>query len=120
MAKYLDACYDIDEIKKYINPSKKNPIRGQSNKDWKLDCSYFRNKTDKYVKCKDLFGLTWTEDMEHILKTTYPIEAGGAGIKAFPQLAYLTMLQQNYDFKTPLLDVSSKIVILQYMPVGDR
>lgn len=104
---------DIQEIKNIIHPSLKRVIRGQANKDWKLDCSFFRKKRKKYITCKKLFGLTWNDNDENLLKTTFPCSLENESIKFFPHLGLLVQIQQNFINSTPLLDVSSDI----YMPL---
>ena len=103
----------IDDIKSIINPTYKRVARGQSDCNWKLDCSYFRNTTQKYETCKNLFGKSWTDDDESAIKTTFPLCMDNGSLQAFPHLGLLIQIQQNYKNPTPLLDVSTDI----YMPL---
>jgi hypothetical protein len=104
---------DISEIKSIISPSDKRLCRGQSNKRWTLNCSFFRKKKKKYISCKKLFGETWDDADDNPLKTTFPPCLDNQAINIFPHLGFLVQLQQNHTKKTPLLDVSCEI----YMPL---
>ena len=104
---------DILKIKEIIQPSYKRLCRGQSNKNWDLNCSFFRNKLKKYITCEELFGKTWCQADEDLRKTTFPPTLDNNAIKYFPHLGLLVQLQQNYVNPTPLLDVSYDI----YMPL---
>ena len=103
---------NISEIKDIIQPSYDRLCRGQSDKDWALDCSFFRNKSEKYITCEELFGKTWNQTDEDCRKTTFPALLDNFAIKFFPHLGLLAQLQQNQR-STPLLDVSYDI----YMPL---
>ena len=103
---------NISEIKNIIQPSYDRLCRGQSDKDWALDCSFFRNKSEKYITCEELFGKTWTQSDNHPYKTSFPQVFDNGAINIFPQLGLLVQLQQNQR-STPLLDVSYDI----YMPL---
>ena len=103
---------NISEIKDIIQPSYDRLCRGQSDKDWALDCSFFRNKSEKYITCEELFGKTWNQTDEDCRKTTFPAILDNFAIKFFPHLGLLAQLQQNQR-STPLLDVSYDI----YMPL---
>ena len=104
---------NISEIKEIIQPGYKRLCRGQSNANWDLSCSFFRNKTDKYITCEELFGKTWYQMDEDCRKTTFPAILDSFAIKYFPHLGLLVQLQQNHVNPTPLLDVSYDI----YMPL---
>lgn len=104
---------NISEIKDIIQPSYDRLCRGQSDKDWALDCSFFRNKSEKYITCEELFGKTWNQTDEDCRKTTFPALLDNFAIKFFPHLGLLVQLQQNHVNPTPLLDVSYDI----YMPL---
>lgn len=104
---------DISEIKEIIQPSYNRLCRGQSNEGWPLNCSFFRNKSEKYITCEELFGKTWCQTDEDPRKTTFPATLDNNAIKYFPHLVLLVQLQQNYVNPTPLLDVSYDI----YMPL---
>lgn len=104
---------NISEIKNIIQPSYKRVCRGQSDKDWALDCSFFRGQTGKYITCAELFGKTWDESDEKCSKTTFPPILDNDAINYFPHLGLLVQLQQNHSKPTPLLDVSYDI----YMPL---
>ena len=110
--KKINTC-NISEIKNIIQPSYKRVCRGQSDRDWILDCSFFREKENKYIACTELFGETWDESDEELFKTTFPPTLNNEAIKLFPHLCLLVQLQQNHNKKTPLLDVSYDI----YMPL---
>ncbi|MDY6264989.1 MAG: FRG domain-containing protein [Fibrobacter sp.] len=103
---------NISEIKDIIQPSYDRLCRGQSDKDWALDCSFFRNKSEKYITCEELFGKTWTQSDNHPYKTSFPQVFDNGAINFFPHLGLLVQLQQNQR-STPLLDVSYDI----YMPL---
>ena len=104
---------DISEIKEIIQPSYNRLCRGQSNEGWPLNCSFFRNKSEKYITCEELFGKTWNQTDEDCRKTTFPATLDNFAIKFFPHLGLLAQLQQNHVNPTPLLDVSYDI----YMPL---
>ena len=104
---------NISEIKEIIQPSYDRLCRGQSDKDWALDCSFFRDKSEKYITCGELFGKTWNQTDEDPRKTTLPLTLDNNAIKYFPHLGLLVQLQQNHVNPTPLLDVSYDI----YMPL---
>lgn len=104
---------NISEIKDIIQPSYDRLCRGQSDKDWLLNCSFFRNKSEKYITCEELFGKTWNQTDEDCRKTTFPALLDNFAIKFFPHLGLLAQLQQNHVNPTPLLDVSYDI----YMPL---
>lgn len=104
---------DISEIKNIIQPSYKRVCRGQSDKNWTLDSSFFRKQSDKYITCAELFGKTWDESDEKLSKTTFPPTLDNEAINYFPHLGLLVQLQQNNNKPTPLLDVSYDI----YMPL---
>ena len=103
---------NISKIKEIIQPSYDRLCRGQSDKDWALNCSFFRNKAEKYITCEELFGKTWTQADNHPYKTSFPQVLNNGAIKFFPHLGLLVQLQQNQR-STPLLDVSYDI----YMPL---
>lgn len=109
---------DILEIKRIIQPSCNRLCRGQSNEEWPLNCSFFRNNPDEYVTCQDLFGMTWNASDENLLKTTFPSILDNSAIKAFPHLGFLVQLQQNYNRSTPLLDVSYDIFMPLFCACG--
>ena len=111
--KLLISTTNISEIKNIIQPSYKRVCRGQSDKDWALDCSFFREQTDKYITCAELFGKTWDESDDMLSKTTFPPTLDNEAINYFPHLSLLVQLQQNHNKTTPLLDVSYDI----YMPL---
>lgn len=104
---------DINEIRNTIQPGYKRLCRGQSNANWDLSCSFFRNKAEKYITCEELFGKTWNQTDEDPRKTTFPPTLDNNAIKYFPHLGLLVQLQQNHVNPTPLLDVSYDI----YMPL---
>ncbi|MBS7299147.1 MAG: FRG domain-containing protein [Eubacteriales bacterium] len=104
---------NISEIKDIIQPSYDRLCRGQSDKDWLLNCSFFRNKSEKYITCEELFGKTWNQTDEDCRKTIFPALLDNFAIKFFPHLGLLAQLQQNHVNPTPLLDVSYDI----YMPL---
>lgn len=104
---------NIDDIRKLINPSYNRLCRGQSDKAWDLNCSFFRNKERKYITCEDLFGKSWNQSDENLYKTTFPPTLDNNALKLFPHLALLVLIQQNNENPTPLLDVSYDI----YMPL---
>ncbi len=103
----------ISEIKDIIQPSYDRLCRGQSDKDWALDCSFFRDRAEKYITCEELFGKTWNQSDENPRKTTFPQTLDNNAIKFFPHLGLLVQLQQNHVNPTPLLDVSYDV----YMPL---
>lgn len=110
---------NVSEIKSIIQPSYNRLCRGQSDEDWPLNCSFFRNDADKYITCQDLFGMTWNDSDENPLKTTFPSVLDNGAIKAFPHLGFLVQLQQNYNRSTPLLDVSYDIFMPLFCACGE-
>lgn len=109
---------NISEIKDIIQPSYDRLCRGQSDKDWALDCSFFRNKSEKYITCEELFGKTWTQSDNHPYKTSFPQVFDNGAINFFPHLGLLVQLQQNQR-STPLLDVSYDIFMPLFCACGE-